>query len=456
MRLIAYTRVSKVAGRTGDSFQSPGEQRSAIEHIVALTPDARVVDWIEELDESGGSMDRPGVKRAIQAVDSGQADGIVTAYLDRWARTPEALEKIEAWAKSGRSFISAHERFDTSSSQGMFALGMMLLVAKYQRDRHVETWAASARNAIERGVTVVVPYGYRRADGKGSPLVLDGERANIVRTMFDARLRGESVSSIAHALNARAVPAPRGGHWTRQTVRALLRSPTYTGQARYGEHVQPDAHPFIVSVDEWERAQPARGEWRSGGKSMLGGMVRCAGCGYLMGAGSSGSSIGRRYNCNRHHATGQCPSPTTASAERLEQFVTLAFLERYADEGAQGAPSATVEAPAQRVEALRSEYVTWRDDVTMRVALGDADYRSGLIARKEALDIAAAEYEDAVRDARAATLTVDRAVWSSSTLAERRELLHAGIEAVVMRRAASTRTPLSERVEIRWAGDTAP
>jgi len=65
MDLVAYIRVSKVGDREGDSFQSPREQRRAIEAIAALTPGARIIGEFEDLDESGGTMDRPGVQRAI-------------------------------------------------------------------------------------------------------------------------------------------------------------------------------------------------------------------------------------------------------------------------------------------------------------------------------------------------------------------------------------------------------
>jgi len=335
----------------------------------------------------------------------------------------------------------------------MFALGMMLLVAKYQRDRHVETWAASTRNAIERGVHVRVPYGYRRADGRGSALVPDDERADVVRGMYQARLRGEQVSTITHGLNDAAVPGPTGGSWTRQTVRALLRSRTYLGEASYGEHVQPDAHPALVSPTEWEQAQPNRGAtWQSPGKTLLVGLVRCAGCGYSMGATSSRQ--GRRYSCGRHHSTGKCPSPTTAPAERLEALVAAAFLDRYGHVSASGASTADphvgdCEAILARVQA---EYMTWRDDVDMREALGDVEYRAGLFARKRASDDAIVELDDAVRSSSAATLTIDESVWTSATVPERRELLAAGVEAVMVSRAASTHSPLAGRVNVEWVG----
>ena len=464
MDLIAYIRVSKVGGREGDSFQSPKQQRQAIDAIVSLTPGARIVDEIEDLDESGGTMDRPGVKRAIEMVESGQADGIVCAYLDRWARHIGALEMVERWANEGKAFITAREKFDTTNAMGRFALRMMMLVAQLYREQAIERWDDTVRNAVERGVHVTVPYGYRRANGngkahakggtRGAPLVIEPSEAAIVRRIFGERLSGHGAAAIADGLNRDGVPSPRGGLWTRQAVRALIRVRAYAGVAHRGDHETPDAHPAIIPPNEWEAAQRERGPARQNGKSILGGMVRCAGCGYVMGASSS-SHGGRRYNCNRHHAELRCQSPTTAPADALEQFVTDEFLARYGQGRVRGA-DATDPAVAETETALdrvRTEYAAWRDDAELRSAIGDADYRAGLIARKAVVSDAERAYGDAVRQSKTDALTVEPGAWKSLDVAERRELLHAGIDAIVARRAASTHTPLSDRVEIVWAGE---
>ena len=465
MRLVAYIRVSKVGGREGDSFQSPEQQRAAIEHIVALTSGARVVEWIEELDESGGTMDRPGVRRAIELVDGGQADGIVTAYLDRWARTVQALELIERWTREGKTFLTAREKFDTSSAHGRFALGMMLLVAQLQREQAAERWEVSTSGAIARGVHTTVPYGYRRGDGNGREHKSGGTRgaalvpvepaASVVRRIFAERLAGRGIAAIASGLNADEVPAPSARQWTRQTVRALARNRVYTGEARYGEHVHPGAHEALVSEQDWKAAQPSKREPRTrhGGGSLLAGLVRCGGCGYVMGASSSRS--GRRYNCGRQHGTGTCPEPTTAQAEQLEQLAEAAFLERH---GAARVQQENTDDPAvaetrAELERAAAEFIAWRDDTAMREVLGAANYRAGLIARKQAHDTAEEAHEAAVRESEAAGLVVDRADYASWPVEQRRTLLGAALERVTVSRAASTRTPLVERVEFSWRGE---
>jgi DNA invertase Pin-like site-specific DNA recombinase len=101
LHLDAYIRVSKVAGREGESFISPKVQRERIEawaqaHQVTLT-------WHEpELDASGGTMSRPIFEDVMQRVRTRQTDGVIVAKLDRFARTlVGALGTLEEFDRHG-------------------------------------------------------------------------------------------------------------------------------------------------------------------------------------------------------------------------------------------------------------------------------------------------------------------------------------------------------------------
>src|SRR4051794_14104706 len=98
LRLIGYVRVSRVAGREGESFQSPAVQRERVEAYVRASGHT-LLDVFEELDKSGGDSTRPRFQEAIEAVERGEADGIVVARLDRFARSLgdaiHALRRIE-------------------------------------------------------------------------------------------------------------------------------------------------------------------------------------------------------------------------------------------------------------------------------------------------------------------------------------------------------------------------
>jgi hypothetical protein len=224
--------------------------------------------------------------------------------------------------------------------------------------------------------------------------------------------------------------------------------------AHKGSHELSDAHPAIIPLNEWEAVQREAGTVRKATDNLLTGMVRCHGCGYSMGAGADGHG-NRRYNCGRHHAHMRCPSPTTAPTGSLERIVTEAFLDHYGDiqvEGTDARTPAVTEAE-NALQRARSEYETWRDDAEMRSIVGDADYREGLVARKTAVTAAERLYGEAIRESNAGGLSVDPALWESLSRSEQRELMRSGVDAIVLRRAASSHALLADRVEIVWAGE---
>ncbi len=449
-RLIAYIRVSRTMDRAGDSFQAPGQQRDAIGHAVALAG-GTIVEEITDLNESGGTMNRPGLNKARQMLRHGAADGIVVARLDRFGRTldvPIVIDELEA---AGHRFISATDNFDTQTSVGRFALGLMVLVARLERDRHTETWAASTRGAIERGVAIRVPFGYGR--GEDGRLVPVEPAASVVRGVFCDRAAGIGVADITRRLNSGGVSPAYAGAWTRQTVRAMTRVRTYLGEAKYAGNVNLTAHEALVTPELFAAAQrPASPSNAVFGDALLTGLVRCAGCGYVMGSGTSKQV--RRYSCNRHHGGGDCPAPTAATAHLVESHATAAFLGRYGDVRARGAATGREVAAAERaMQRRREEFAWWRDSADVRDTVGTADYLAGLASRRAAMDDAERAHAVTVRKNGAQDLVVDLAAWAAMTTPERRALMHAGIDAIWLRRAASTHAPIASRCDVVFVGD---
>lgn len=449
-RLIAYIRVSKVGERAGDAFQAPGQQRDAIGHAAALAG-GTIIEEIVDLNESGGTMNRPGLKRAMKMLREGAADGIVVARLDRFGRTLEVPIVIEQMEADGHRFISASDSFDTSTPMGRFALGLMALVARLERERHIETWAVSTRNAIERGVAIRIPYGYER--GQGGRLAPVEPAASVVRDIFRQRAAGVGIADIAHKLNADRIPPANSAVWTRQSVRALLRIRTYLGEAKYADNLNTTAHEPIISAELFAAAQTERTlPNRPLGASLLTGIIRCAGCGYMMGA-SSAQGV-RRYGCGRHHGGGRCPSPTTVSAHLVHDYVTALFLERYGSAGAHGGGQGREVAAAEAaVDRARGEFEWWRDDPEVRSQIGTADYLAGLTSRRSALDDAQAAHARAVRASGASGLQIDAAAWEDLTVPEQRSLIAAGVDAVLLSRPRSTHSPVSSRCDVLFVGD---
>lgn len=337
-KLDGYIRVSRVAGREGESFISPEVQREKIVAWARLH-DARIIEWHEELDESGAKRERPRFQEALARCERGETDGIVVARLDRFARSAvDALESIKRLEKAGARLVSVEDGFDDSTALGRFARGILLLLAELEWERIRGNWETAIGRAVADGVHIsaLVPTGYRRS-GKRSKLLRDPVAAPVVREAFRMRAGGASCEKIAQYLEEKGVTPPTGNpHWSRQGIRALLQNKVYLGQARGwkrkdGEQpmVNDHAHEALVTPEEFDAAQdvkpyPHRHDGSISAQVMLVGLIKCAGCGHNLTYTGTTNRDGKRtasYMCRGRYAAGMCPAPAAARAEIVDAFV---------------------------------------------------------------------------------------------------------------------------------------
>lgn len=70
----AYVRVSRRAGREGESFISPEVQRKKIAAWAEMQG-VEVLEWWEEIDQSGAKLERPLFQQALERCERGRAEG---------------------------------------------------------------------------------------------------------------------------------------------------------------------------------------------------------------------------------------------------------------------------------------------------------------------------------------------------------------------------------------------
>ena len=163
-----YVRVSRVAGRNGESFISPDEQRAAIEAWARSTK-TTILEWHTDLDQSGGTLERPAFSLALERCRSRVTGGIVAAKLDRLTRSVVGLASLlEDAEERGYNLVALDLALDLHSSNGELVANLIGSVAQWERKRRRDDWAVAQRNAVERGVpNGRAPRGYRkRPDGR--------------------------------------------------------------------------------------------------------------------------------------------------------------------------------------------------------------------------------------------------------------------------------------------------
>jgi site-specific DNA recombinase len=240
-RAVGLIRVSQVNGREGDSFHSPETQRKSIERACA-DRDWRLVAVHDELDVSAGKplSKRPGLRRAVEAVEVERADVVIVAYFDRLLRNlevqMEVVKRVEA--ASGDIETIDFGKVTNGNATQRLTSNFLGAVAQYHRDISAEKSREAQAVAIARGVAPwpLIPPGYVRAgDGVLTP---DPQTRDAVAEAFQMRADGATVASIREHLARHGIV--RSYHGTT----ALLESRVVLGEL---EAYLGHAFPFLRS-----------------------------------------------------------------------------------------------------------------------------------------------------------------------------------------------------------------
>jgi DNA invertase Pin-like site-specific DNA recombinase len=468
LELDGYVRVSRVGGRSGESFISPDHQRQQIENWAALRG-VTIANWETDLDKTGRKLERPGMDRIMARIESGATEGIAVAYIERFSRAgvADALKLVEKIVDQGGSIAAVDLGLDPTTPFGEFGLTIMLALARMQSRRIEEMWLAARTRAVDRGVHISgqPPTGYqRRGDGRLAP---DPAISPYVTEAFFRRAAGDSWKAIADWLTEQGVPTLRGApNWTIATVSTIVRNRVYLGEARSGDLVKLGAHEPLVDVETWEAANQRRGPLRpstGNAAGMLSGIIRCAGCSFALKPSMGRTRHGklrREYRCRPDKAAGRCLSPASASAEPLERAVVERFFFAYGD-----------------LFASFHRRTNERDEIELRIAEGRAELSAALDARLvEALGGEESETYLATVRRRREAIEADEEVlaglddtgidlprpaelqgdWGKRTMQQKRVLIASAYDSIFLRRARSPREPVGDRLRLFPAGAGPP
>jgi hypothetical protein len=389
----------------------------------------------------------------MQRIRSGQSDGVIVAKLDRFARTlVGALSILEEFERHGAVLISVAENLDLSTPMGKAFLRILLVFAELERDRISENWGTATNNAIARGVHIAkfTPVGYDRGPDKR---LVPSTAAPAIREAFLMRSAHKTRTEIARRLDEIA-PRSGGGRWTASNVERIIKNRVYMGEAYRGNAVNPEAHEAIVSFAEWQKANlaPVRASHRGKKPNLLGGIVRCMACRYVLAPqvyGTGRPNPTRVYRCRAVHSAGACPEPASIAREALDHYVEAVWREQMESQALSiKQDSEALRAATAKLGGAEDELRAFASDLTARRLLGSG-YHAALELRAAAVDQARAELQQA-----SASVPSAEAIegYDELPVEERKRILSSSIDAVIVKRADG-REPIDERVTILWRGE---
>ncbi len=293
-----YARLSVENSGKDDDGAALENQIAVCEEYIKTCPYLNLIETYSDNGRTGTVFDRPAFNRLMDDIRSGKIKCLVVRDLSRFGRdyveTGTYIERI--FPQLDVRFISVKENFDSFATDGSNESLMIplqnLINSLYSKDisRKVST---ALRIQMETGAFRwrKLPYGYMWNEDK-TQIIPNEETAPFVRSIFQWKLEGLSLSTILARLDRLKAPIPETLQrvddnmdgvntvcWSRSTIHELLKNPAYAGDYAVGRsrsaiyagikdlqikdptkwYITEDAHEGLVSRETFNAVQRMMG-----------------------------------------------------------------------------------------------------------------------------------------------------------------------------------------------------
>ena len=266
-RCAIYTRKSSDEGLE-QAFNSLDAQREA---CAAFIQSQKHEGWTvlptlyDDGGFSGGTLERPALRRLLDDIEVGQIDVIVVYKVDRLTRALSDFAKlVEIFERHRVSFVSITQQFNTTTSMGRLTLNVLLSFAQFEREvigeRVRDKIAASKKKGMWMGG--MPPLGY---DVKNRTLVINDDEARTVVDIYRRYLALKSVRALKDELAGAGIRSKRriradgaeygGQKLSRGALYLMLQNRIYRGEITHNGNSYPGEHPPIIEQQLWDEVQ---------------------------------------------------------------------------------------------------------------------------------------------------------------------------------------------------------
>lgn len=185
---------------------------------------------------SGKNTDRPDFQRMMSDIRANKISKVIVYRLDRISRSIlDFSEMMDEFQKHKVDFISATERFDTSSPMGRAMLNICIVFAQLERETIQQRVADAYDSRSRRGFYMggKIPYGFTK-----KPTVIDGIKtsmyevnpveANDIKRIFKLYSKpSATLGDVVREITKDSCVNNRGKNWNTVRISELMRNPVY-------------------------------------------------------------------------------------------------------------------------------------------------------------------------------------------------------------------------------------
>lgn len=332
-----YVRLSRDDNLEGDSY-SIGNQKKLLTKIAKEKGYTNLLIFCDD-GISGVTMERPGYKSMIEAIEDNKISAVFVKDLSRLGRNYIEVGRLteEFFPEHDIRLVAVSDNIDTFEGENELAPIKNLFNEWYARDISKKRRISNKIKGNSGEPIGLPPYGYIR-NPAGKNWIIDEEAASVVRHIYDMALGGLGTDQIACKLEEEKILTPvnywynkgisRPGlkrsqecpyKWHHSTIINILSKQEYCGDVinfktysksyknkkRYENDKEnwaifKDVHEPIIDRTVWEKIQERRSRKTrkkcvSGeNKNMFSGLLVCADC---------GSNLGYHFNQANHDIT---------------------------------------------------------------------------------------------------------------------------------------------------------
>jgi site-specific DNA recombinase len=267
LRCAIYTRKSSEEGLEQE-FNSLDAQREACEAYIKSQAELGwqvLKDRFDDGGISGGTLERPALKRLLHALEAKRIDIIVIYKIDRLTRSLTDFAKLaERFDVLNVSFVSVTQQFNTATSMGRLMLNVLLSFAQFEREITGERIRDKIRASKQKGMWMggMVPLGY---DVEERVLKTNPAEANLVRHLYERYLELGTITELYRAAKSEGLRTKKriradgtvtgNAIFSRGHLHRLLSNPIYRGEIVHKEKRYPGQHDAIIDEETWVQVQ---------------------------------------------------------------------------------------------------------------------------------------------------------------------------------------------------------
>ena len=239
LRVAAYCRVSTDSEEQINSYKN---QLAFYTEKINSKAEWKFAGVYADEGITGTSMKhREDFKRMLRACREGRIDLILCKSVSRFGRNSvDVLRTIRALRERGIGVMFEKEAVDTRTMNSELILAFHSAFSQSESESISGNVRWGLRKAYENGTIQIGPnlYGFRRE--KDGPVLVDEEKAAVIRQIAQWFLDGDSLHTIADKLAQRHIPSPKGKDtWSTVTLRSLLTNEKYKGDALLQKTYRP-------------------------------------------------------------------------------------------------------------------------------------------------------------------------------------------------------------------------